>query len=106
MTTHYDLELDRVIAGIKQKNAHRICIQLADGLKPQAKAIQDRLLQEFPDKLFFVYGGSCYGACDTPAGLERLRIDLVVAFGHARWNWGNELVKFGPPEKDNEGRLL
>lgn len=106
MTTQYDLELPKVIDAIKQKGAQRICIQLADGLKPQAKLIQDTLEEALPDCVFFVYGGSCYGACDTPPGLERLRIDMLVAFGHARWNWGDELVRFGPPERDAQGKIL
>jgi diphthamide biosynthesis enzyme Dph1/Dph2-like protein len=106
MSTTYDLELERVIAGIRQKEAKRVCIQLADGLKPEAKLIQDTLEKELPDCVFFIYGGSCFGACDTPPGLERLRIDMLVSFGHARWNWGEELVKFGPPERDAQGNLL
>lgn len=104
--TQYELELERVITDIKKHDAKRICLQLADGLKPEAKNIQDKLARALPDCTFFIYGGSCFGACDTPPGLERLRIDMLVAFGHARWNWGNELIKFGPPQKDANGNLL
>ena len=102
----YDLELENVVARIKQNDAKRICLQLADGLKPEAKEIQDRLEEVLPECTFFIYGGSCYGACDTPPGLERLRIDMLVSFGHARWDWGDELVQFGPPERNAEGNLL
>lgn len=106
MNIPYNLEIERAVARINDTGAQRICLQLADGLKPFAKHIQDALQETFPDKVFFIYGGSCYGACDTPPGLERLRIDLLIAFGHARWDWGDELIRFGKPERDAQGNLL
>ena len=35
----YDLELDSVVERIKKEKARKVCIQLADGLKPSATEI-------------------------------------------------------------------
>jgi len=80
----YDLELDKAIAKIKKEKARRVCIQLADGLKPKAGKIQQELEKKTGAQVF-IWAGSCYGACDTPAGLERLKIDLLIQFGHSEW---------------------
>jgi diphthamide biosynthesis enzyme Dph1/Dph2-like protein len=42
-------------------------------------------LEEKTSATFVIWMGSCYGACDTPVGLEGLRpkIDLVIQFGHS-----------------------
>ena len=39
----YDLKLEKIIAEIHQINAKNILIQLADGLKPRAKEIQEQI---------------------------------------------------------------
>ena len=31
---------------------------------------------------FLIWLGTCYGACDTPVGIDNLKIDLVIQFGH------------------------
>lgn len=80
----YDLELDKVISRIKKERAKRVCIQLADGLKPKAKEIQEAL-EKSTNAQIFIWAGSCFGACDIPAGLERLKIDLLIQFGHSEW---------------------
>ena len=78
----YELELERVAKRIAEKKARRVLIQLPDGLKPQAAAIQAEL-ESRTKAVILVWGGSCFGACDLPAGLERLKIDLLVQFGHS-----------------------
>jgi len=78
---NYDLEVPKIIETIKNNNSKRILLQLADGLKPEAKAIADEIKKE-TDAEVLIWIGSCYGACDIPLGLDSLKIDLVVQFGH------------------------
>lgn len=80
----YELELDEVAKRISQKKARRVLIQLPDGLKPSAKAIQQEL-EAKTGATILIWGGSCFGACDLPLGLENLKVDLAVQFGHSEW---------------------
>jgi 2-(3-amino-3-carboxypropyl)histidine synthase len=80
----YDLELERICREIKAKKAKRVCIQLPDGLKPEAGRIA-RALEDKTGAEIIIWAGSCYGACDTPQGLDRLKVDLLVQFGHSEW---------------------
>ena len=77
----YDLEIENVIKAIKDAKSKRVCIQMADGLKPQAKEIV-AAIKEKTDVQVVIWGGSCYGACDTPLGLEKIGVDLLIQFGH------------------------
>lgn len=80
----YNLELDKVAKQIKQEKAKLVCIQLPDGLKPKATEIAKQLKQKSGSEII-IWAGSCYGACDTPLGLEKLGVDLLVQFGHSAW---------------------
>lgn len=81
----YNLELEKVLAEIKKikKSNPKILIQLAEGLKPRAKEIQEFLEEKFKkDKInceLFFWLGSCYGKCDIPNVDE---FDLIIQFGH------------------------
>ena len=77
----YDPELDKAIQDIKKNNAKTVCIQLPDGMKPLAKEIADKITRETNVKIF-IWLGSNFGACDIPLGLERLKIDLMISWGH------------------------
>ena len=79
----YDLELEKIISNIKKSKAKLVLLQFPDGLKPYATAVVD-FLKEKTSAEFLIWFGSCYGACDTPVGLEKLKpkIDLVIQFGH------------------------
>ena len=79
----YDLELERIISEIKKEKAKLVLLQFPDGLKPWATSVVD-FLEARTSAKFLIWFGSCYGACDIPAGLEKLKpkIDLVVQFGH------------------------
>lgn len=79
----YDLELQKVISEIKKAKAKIVLLQFPDGLKPYATAVVDYLEQN-TNAEFLIWFGSCFGACDTPVGIEKLnpKIDLVVQFGH------------------------
>ncbi len=81
----YDLELNRIISRIKKQKAKLVLLQFADGLKPHATTIVDFLDEKFKRKVeFLIWLGTCFGACDTPVGLENIKpkIDLIIQFGH------------------------
>jgi 2-(3-amino-3-carboxypropyl)histidine synthase len=79
----YDLELESVIKKIKKKKAKLVLLQFPEGLKPYSIAIVD-YLREKTSSEFLIWLGDCFGACDTPLGLESIypKIDLVIQFGH------------------------
>lgn len=79
----YDLELDKVISEIEKTKAKLVLLQFPDGLKQYATAVVD-YLRDKTSAEFLIWLGSCFGACDTPVGIERLKpkVDLVIQFGH------------------------
>jgi len=83
LNSKYDLELKKVASEIKKNNAKLVLLQFPEGLKPYATLIVDYLKQRTKAE-FIIWMGSCYGACDTPIGLEKLKpkIDLTIQFGH------------------------
>ena len=85
----YDLELDRVEKEIKKTNAKRVLLQFPDGMKPYSLAVVDELERRLKKTEFFIWLGSCFGACDVPNIPAKLKIDLLVQFGHS------EFVKAG-----------
>ncbi len=78
----YEIELDKAIETIKKEKAKVVCVQLADGLKPRAKEIQDAIESQ-TDARVIIWGGSAFGGCDLPRGLEEHGIDLLLHFGHS-----------------------
>ena len=84
MQEKYDLELDAVEAKIKTEKAKIVCIQLPDGLKPQAQEIVKELEKRTGAKVI-TWLGSCWGACDVPLEVNRLGVDLLVQWGHSEW---------------------
>ena len=78
----HDLELKRVIAGIKEHRAKRVCIQLPDGLKPKAGSIK-KILEAEAGVEVIIWLGSCYGACDIPLEVEILDVDMLIQWGHS-----------------------
>ncbi|MBT4824229.1 hypothetical protein HN695_04495 [Candidatus Woesearchaeota archaeon] len=86
---NYNLELEKAINKIRETKAKTVCIQLPDGLKPKAKEIQDTITKALEkrskDIKIYIWAGSCFGACDTPNGLEKLKVDLLIQWGHSEW---------------------
>lgn len=76
-----NLELEKAIDKINQKNAKLVCLQLPDGLKPRAEEIKQQLEKNTKAQIF-IWLGSCYGACDIP---QLTNFDLLIQFGHSRW---------------------
>ena len=81
LSKKYDLELDKVINNINKNKCKLVLLQFPDGLKPYATVVVDYLREKTKSE-FLIWFGSCYGACDTPVGLEKLNIDLIIQFGH------------------------
>jgi len=83
LNEQYDLELDRVAENINKNKAKLVLLQFPDGLKPYAIAVVDYLESKTKAE-FIIWMESCFGACDTPVGLENIKpkIDMMVQFGH------------------------
>lgn len=82
----YNLEFDKAVSRIKKEGAKLVCIQLPDGLKPKAKEIQDKIEGNTKAKVI-IWGSSCFGGCDVPLEVERLGVDLLIQWGHRRWDY-------------------
>ncbi|MBW2973065.1 diphthamide synthesis protein [Candidatus Woesearchaeota archaeon] len=80
----YELELDKATEEIKKTKAKRVCIQLPDGLKPQAEKIHNELKEKTGAEII-IWLGSCFGACDIPKQVEDLKVDLLIQWGHSEW---------------------
>ena len=76
-----NLELEKAIDKINQKNAKLVCLQLPDGLKPRAEEIKQQLEKNTKAQIF-IWLGTCYGACDIP---QLTNFDLLIQFGHSHW---------------------
>ena len=79
----YDLELDKAIEKINKTKAKIVCIQLPDGLKPEAKNIQEQIEGNTKAKVI-IWFCSCFGACDVPHIKEA---DLLIQWGHSEWKY-------------------
>jgi len=82
----YDLELPKIIREIRKEKAKKVLLQFPDGLKPYATTIVDYLEEKIPKVEFFIWSGSCFGACDLPPVNEK-DFDLIVQFGHSKWEF-------------------
>jgi 2-(3-amino-3-carboxypropyl)histidine synthase len=79
----FDFEEERIKQEIAKLGAKRVLLQLPEGLKPEAPRLAKII--EKAGALPIVSADPCYGACDiATAEAERLGIDLIVHFGHAK----------------------
>ncbi len=83
--TLYNPELQKAISKIKEMKAKTVCIQLPDGMKPYAQDIEERITTETGARVL-IWLGSNFGACDIPLGLNRMGVDLLISWGHNRFN--------------------
>jgi len=83
LNERYDLELDKVVANIKKNKAKLVLLQFPDGLKQSATAVVD-YLEEKTNAEFLIWLDTCFGACDTPVGIDKIKpkIDMMIQFGH------------------------
>src|SRR3989344_5184930 len=87
----YDLELDKIVRTIKKEKAKKVLLQFPEGLKQYSTIIVEELEKRIKDVDFFIWLDSCFGACDVPIETERLRIDLIIQFGHSEWQYGGKM---------------
>ncbi|MCL4399472.1 diphthamide synthesis protein [Candidatus Parvarchaeota archaeon] len=80
----YELDLDRIVDSIKEKGYNKVAVQLPDGFKRHALEISEFISKNSGADVY-IWGGSTYGACDVPTGLEKLGIKMIIQFGHARF---------------------
>ena len=88
---HYDFELEKAVEKIKQEKAKLVCIQLAEGLKPRALEIA-KYLEEKTNAKILIWAETCFGGCDIPLELERLKIDLLIQFGHNEFGYSKQKI--------------
>jgi len=81
LSQKYELELEKIIQTIKEKEPDTVLLQLPDGLKPYATALVDYIEEQTEHKNVRIHLGSCFGACDLPT----TKADLIIQFGHAPW---------------------
>jgi len=81
----YSLELERIEKEIKLKKAKRVLLQFPDGMKQFSTVIVDELESRLRNVQFFIWLGTCFGACDTPNIPKNLKVDLVIQFGHSEF---------------------
>ena len=78
----YDLEVDKVIAQIRESKAKRVGLEFPEGLKEKALEVAAQLEDETGCETI-ILSDPTYGACDLKtAQAERLGLDLLVHFGH------------------------
>ena len=79
----FDFEEERIKQEIAKLGAKRVLLQLPEGLKPEGPSLAK--IVEKTGALPIISADPCYGACDlATAEAERLGIDLIVHFGHAK----------------------
>jgi len=81
-STYYDLEVEKLSNEINEKEYKLVLLQFPDGLKYYAKEVVDELRERTKSE-YFIYFGTCFGACDIPMHLESLGFDLNVQWGHS-----------------------
>lgn len=82
----YDLELDKIVRNIKKQKAKRVLLQFPEGLKPYSTIICEEI-EEKSNCQCFIWLGDCFGGCDVPLEVGKIGIDLIVQFGHSKWNF-------------------
>ncbi|EEZ92705.1 MAG: Diphthamide synthase subunit DPH2-like protein [Candidatus Parvarchaeum acidiphilum ARMAN-4] len=91
LTEKYDINFDSIIDNIIEKKYNKVAIQIPDGFKLHALDIADMISSNSQAEVY-IWGGSTYGACDVPIGLEKFGIKAIIQFGHARFR-ADELGK-------------
>ena len=84
----YDLEIDKIVETIKEKNAKKILLQFPEGLKPYSQIISDEIENRMNHQCAcLIWLGTCFGGCDIPLNVEEFDVDLIIQFGHSEWDF-------------------
>lgn len=78
---NYNLDIEKVVDEIKKRKSKNVLIQLPEGLKPEAKKIVDSIRKQTNSEVL-IWFDTCFGACDLPKGIESLKVDLIIQWGH------------------------
>ena len=79
----FDFEEERIKQEIAKLGAKRVLLQLPEGLKPEGPRLAK--IVERTGVVPIISADPCYGACDlVTAEAERLGIDMIIHFGHAK----------------------
>ena len=79
----FDFEEESIKQEIAKLGAKHVLLQLPEGLKPEGPRLAKII--EKTGALPIISADPCYGACDlATAEAERLGIDLIIHFGHAK----------------------
>lgn len=82
----YDLEISKIISTIKKQKAKLVLLQFPEGLKPYSQEIAKEI-ESRTNSQCFIWLDTCFGACDLPLETEKLGIDLIIQFGHSKYNF-------------------
>ncbi|MFH0904972.1 MAG: diphthamide synthesis protein, partial [Methanobacteriota archaeon] len=77
----FDLDLERVIRIIKDRNCKTVGLQFPEGLKRRAPGIAGDIEGKTGASVI-ISGNPCFGACDIDTVLAG-RVDVLFHFGHA-----------------------
>lgn len=79
----YNLDQERVIQVIEERNASIVLLQLPDGLRHTAFTLA-QMLNEVTGAEIIISGDSCYGACDLAlTQAKTIDADLIIHYGHS-----------------------
>lgn len=77
----FDLDLERVISIIKDRNCKKVGLQFPEGLKRRAPGLAEEIEKKTMASVI-ISGNPCFGACDIDTVLAG-RVDVLFHFGHA-----------------------
>ncbi len=80
MIEQFDLDIERIIAIIKERNCKKVGLQFPEGLKRRATGLAEEI--EKTGARVIISGNPCFGACDIDTVLAG-RVDVLFHFGHA-----------------------
>lgn len=77
----FDLDLERVIGIINDRNCKKVGLQFPEGLKRRAPGLAEEIEKKTMASVI-ISGNPCFGACDIDTVLAD-RVDVLFHFGHA-----------------------
>ena len=88
----YNLEIQKIVKTIKKQKPKNILLQFPEGMKPYSQTITDEIESQTNTNCM-IWLDSCFGACDIPIETKDLGTDLIIQFGHSKWNFNNKNIK-------------
>jgi 2-(3-amino-3-carboxypropyl)histidine synthase len=78
----YDIDLEKIVKTIKEKDYKRFVLQIPEGLKIHASKFVDFFEKE-TNATVMIYADPCFGACDLIDNkFNDLDVDFVIQIGH------------------------